>query len=81
MGALVGVSFHLPPHDQEISASGRVIRVEEKEKGWYETVLSIIDMRREDQRVLSGYIMQQSKSSDESDDSGGSHGLKPCIVL
>ncbi len=69
VGALVGVSFHLPPHDQEISASGRVIRVEEKEKGWYETVLSIIDMRREDQRVLSGYIMQKSKRSDESDDS------------
>lgn len=69
VGALVGISFNVPPHDQEISGSGRVIRVEEKEKGWFETVLSIIDMGQEDQRVLSGYIIRRLKSSDESDGS------------
>lgn len=66
--ALVGISFNVPPHNQGVSAAGRVIRVKETEEGWFETVLSIIDMPREDQRVLSGYIIQKSKSPDEHSD-------------
>jgi diguanylate cyclase (GGDEF)-like protein len=56
LGSLVAVSIRMPGQDREISASGRVVRVEEKGDGTYEAGLRILDMPTTDQAALVNYL-------------------------
>mgnify|MGYP001127164562 FL=1 len=56
LGTLIDISLTLPDSRREITASGRVVRVEERAPGKFTAALRIIDMPTRDQILLSGYI-------------------------
>ncbi len=66
LGTLIDISLTLPDSGHEISASGRVVRVEERTRGKYTAALRIIDMPPRDQILLSGYIRGTEANSDPS---------------
>ena len=55
-GSLIEISLLLPASDQMITASGRVVRVQQKENGKFEVGIRIVDISRKDRMLLAGYI-------------------------
>ena len=60
IGALLDIKLIIPGTKRHISASARVIRVEEKESGKFEAAIRLEALPAEDQAALSGYIRMTS---------------------
>lgn len=56
LGSLAEISLVLPDSQKEITMSGRVIHVEEKENGNFEVGTRVVDISRNDRALLAGYI-------------------------
>ncbi len=56
VGSLIGVRVQLPGNDREIASSGRVVRVEEKGPGRYETAIQLVEVSTEDRILLTRYV-------------------------
>jgi len=67
-GSLMEVQLLLPESNGEITASGRVVRVEEKPGGKCEGAIRILDIGREDQLRLAEYL--RGLQADQTDDAG-----------
>ncbi len=65
VGSLIGVRLQLPGSDREIASSGRVVRVEEKARGRYETAIQLVDVSTEDRILLTRYIQGNEPTTDE----------------
>jgi diguanylate cyclase (GGDEF)-like protein len=64
LGALIDVRLMLPHCDREIAATGRVVRVEEKNDNLYQAALRIVDIGTQDRIMLARYI-EESRSTEE----------------
>ncbi len=64
LGALIDVRLMLPDGDHEIGATGRVVRVEEKNDKLYQAALRIVEIGTQDRITLARYI-ERSQSTDE----------------
>lgn len=65
VGSLIGIHLQLPGSDREIASSGRVVRVEEKARGRYETAIQLVDVSTEDRILLTRYIQGNEPATDE----------------
>ncbi len=64
LGALIDVRLMLPDGDREIAATGRVVRVEEKNDNLYQAALRIVEIGTQDRVMLARYI-ESSRSLEE----------------
>jgi diguanylate cyclase (GGDEF)-like protein len=64
LGALIDVRLMLPHCDREIAATGRVVRVEEKNDNLYQAALRIVEIGTQDRITLARYI-EDSRSTEE----------------
>lgn len=64
IGSLVDITLLLPEPRRDIRASGRVIRVEERAGGRYETAVRIIDIAAPDQLLLARYLQDRAVRKD-----------------
>jgi diguanylate cyclase (GGDEF)-like protein len=64
LGALIDVRLMLPEGDREIAATGRVVRVEEKNENLYQAALRIVDIGTQDRITLARYI-EGSRTTEE----------------
>jgi hypothetical protein len=55
---------HLPGSHRQITTSGRVVRVEERESGRYETAIRLVDVPAEDRILLSRYVQRNRLRSE-----------------
>ncbi|HEU4401926.1 MAG TPA: diguanylate cyclase [Candidatus Polarisedimenticolia bacterium] len=65
-GSLIDISLSLPATPREVTASGRVVRVEHKEDGQFEAAIRIIDISTRDQSLLAEYIRAADATRDVS---------------
>lgn len=56
VGSLIDITLNLPGSDRGITATGRVIRVEERGGGRFEAALRVIDMSVRDRALLAKYL-------------------------
>ena len=70
LGALIDVTVVLPEVGQEMATSGRVIRVEDKGGGRFETAIRIIDMSAKDRSLLAKYLqgVKQGPDAEEAEE-------------
>ena len=69
-GSLMEVQLLLPESNGEITASGRVVRVEERPGGKCEGAIRILDIGREDQLRLAEYLRGLHANQTDDADSG-----------
>jgi diguanylate cyclase (GGDEF)-like protein len=69
LGALMDINLTLPGSGHEISASGRVVRLEERGAGRFEAGIRIIDISTKDQILLAKYVRagEPARSAGERD--------------
>jgi hypothetical protein len=65
VGALLDVSLTLPGSREEISASGRVVRVEERQDGGFDAALRIVDLPTKDQILLSRFLRESEAEAED----------------
>jgi diguanylate cyclase (GGDEF)-like protein len=56
LGAFIGVRLQLPGTDREIDASGRVVRIEDRGDGRYETAIRLVEVPAQDRLLLEDYV-------------------------
>lgn len=61
LGALIDVRLILPDDDHEISATGRVVRVEEKPDNRYQAAIRIVEIGTQDRVLLTTYIRESEQ--------------------
>jgi len=64
LGALIDVRLMLPDVDREIGATGRVVRVEEKNDKLFQAAIRIVEIGTRDRVLLAQYI-EGSRSAEE----------------
>ena len=64
LGALIDVRLLLPEVDREITATGRVVRVEEKNENLFQAAIRIVEIGTRDRLLLARYI-EGSRSAEE----------------
>jgi hypothetical protein len=67
VGSLIGIRLQLPGSDREIAASGRVVRVEERARGRFETAIQLVELSTEDRILLTHYVQGNEPSEDQDD--------------
>jgi diguanylate cyclase (GGDEF)-like protein len=65
LGALIDVRLMLPDGDREIAATGRVVRVEEKNDNLFQAALRIVEIGTQDRVMLARYIESSRLSEEE----------------
>ncbi len=59
LGSLIDLKLQLPGRRREVAASGRVVRVEEREEDRYAAGIRIVEIAPNDRRRLNQFIREQ----------------------
>ena len=57
LGSLVDIDLMLPESEQALAISGRVVHVEKKGEGRFETAARIMDIPTADRALLTSYLL------------------------